>query len=206
MARFFSEGPSLAPTLQRLEQQKLVQTFQPTRTDYNHYYLTYAGAKMVGVPKARAEVFSSESAAENAFRILCLCCMAERRRSLLEIHHVNELLGCGYAKKNRAYCIDIDSPASLYRVQIVYPETKDKDLLKRVRSDFKLASGQKTLQPYLDARRYVNVISITQESREQMLRQLLRQSGVSRLGRIEFHVSPSWAARQPFLRKQFSDG
>lgn len=206
MARLFSEGQSLASTLQKLEQLKLLQALQPKRTDYKHYYLTYAGASIAELPKGRAEVFRGEAAPESAFRILCFCCMGKRRRSLLELQHVNQLLGCDFARVNRAYCVDVDKPASLYRIQISNPETEDNDLLKRVREDFKAAYKHKGLQPYLDARRYVNVILITQDSHEEKLRLLLRTSGVSKLGRVEFHVSPSWEARQPFLKEQFSDG
>ena len=187
--RLFFDGKNSGNVIQRLLNQKRIQSRSGLPRRMRYYQLSAAEAKTRGFPVGRTEPFGSQ-ALNTHLGVLWFCCAGETRRHLVEPDDLQRQFGEGLPSGPHAVEQDY-AMHRLWRLRVAAAEAEDNSLIRWLRKEMAALSRHSQLATPLRTRQYAFMLLVDTKTRVPALEQSILEAGLTEDALIQVEFAPS---------------
>lgn len=200
LSRLFFGGRSPGNVLQRLSEggyiaRRSVKDGPETTSlpdGVSYYQLTTKAAAALGFPASRCRRLEP-ARLHTALGVLWFTCMGKKRRDLLEPEQLGGLFGApSGSASTHPICRDLSgSRPVLYEVYVPAPQTRVRNVVRRVEGRWETAHEDGVLRPWVEARSYCFAILVDNRGRAKRIKNQIGCRGLQSKTRFTVAHAPS---------------
>lgn len=185
--QLFFEGGNCGNVIQRLLNQKRLQSVPGLHGSLRYYQLTLSEARQRNLPQDRGRALGPRALASH-MALLWYCFRADVPRRRLEHTELARLFedldsGCPHVAEAGA------RPCVL-RVHVVSPKTRTADIIKRLRVEVEADSRTETLTEWVASRRYAYALLVTSRPRADALNRAVHRVDLGKRAQVRCDYVP----------------
>ena len=186
--RLFFESGNSGNVLQRLMNQKRIQSRTDLRGSLAYYQLTLTEARSRCLPQDRGRAFGPRALTTH-LAILWFCGLASAWRRRLEDAELHKTIGD--IPSGAPHVAQAGSQPCIFRVHVISSQTRVADVMKRLRAEMCAAADSNTLYQWINAKRYGFALLTDNSSRAEALRGAVQRADLWQKARILCEHTPS---------------